>query len=229
MMLPNPSLLTRMQFCHRCSEMKICHPTSKCTGMLYVVVLWWMKIMCGLFWLLWHQELELFSVSFVTCKKCFKFGLTNLCTFVWDSFLVRINSVLSNAERKGRVRGRCSLVRPCRLLSGWLQLVQSRSKQSCKLVPCDGECAVRWSITQDIPWREARDVWCLPPNLESQGFHLIPLYYLLSCSSACSHWYFCLFSVYWPILLAFFKKMFHCFSLRDSLFGKASVLAVKRC
>ena len=36
----------------------------------------------------------------------------------------------------------------------------------------------------DRPRREAGDVWCLPPCLESQGCHLIPRCYLLSCSSA---------------------------------------------
>ena len=35
-----------------------------------------------------------------------------------------------------------------------------------------------------LPRREAGDVWCLPPCLESQGCHLIPLCSLLSCSSA---------------------------------------------
>ena len=47
-----------------------------------------------------------------------------------------------------------------------------------------------------------------PPCVESQGCHLSPLFFLLSCSSAHSHCSFCLvfFSAYWPIFLPLKKK-----------------------
>ena len=68
------------------------------------------------------------------------------------------------------------------------------------------------------PWREARDViWCL----ESQCCHLIPLYYLISCSSAYSHCsVLSFFTTYWPILLIFFQKILQ-YLLRNRLFGMA--------
>ena len=58
-----------------------------------------------------------------------------------------------------------------------------------------------------------------PPCLESQGCHLIPLCYLLSCSSAQSCYPFCLiFSACRPFLLNFFQKILQYFLLKDRLF-----------
>ena len=59
-----------------------------------------------------------------------------------------------------------------------------------------------------------------PPCLESQGCHLIPLCYFLSCSTAQSCYSFCLifFSACQSILLNFFQKILQYFSLRDRLF-----------
>ena len=56
----------------------------------------------------------------------------------------------------------------------------------------------------------------LPCSLQSQGCHLISLYYFLSCSSAKSFYSVCLvfFFFYRPVLLTYFKK----FSIRDWLF-----------
>ena len=64
-----------------------------------------------------------------------------------------------------------------------------------------------------------------PPCLKSQGCHLIPLYYLLSCCSAYRCYSFCLifFSACWSILLNFSQKIFQYFSLRDTLFCMVSV------
>ena len=60
---------------------------------------------------------------------------------------------------------------------------------------------------------------------KSQGCHFIPLYYLLSCSSAYSHCSFCLlsFSAYWPIPLTFFQKILQYLKLTDKPFGMAFV------
>ena len=54
--------------------------------------------------------------------------------------------------------------------------------------------------------------------LEIRGSHLIPFYYCLSCSSACSHCFFksCLF-----FLLAHSPDFLQYFSLRDMLVGMA--------
>ena len=63
-----------------------------------------------------------------------------------------------------------------------------------------------------------------PPCLESQGYHLIPLCYLLSCSSAQSFTLSVLsFSACWPFPLNFFQKILQYFSLRDRLFCMAPV------
>ena len=69
-----------------------------------------------------------------------------------------------------------------------------------------------------------------PLCLESQGCHLIPLYYLLSRSSAYRCYFFCLifflflfFSACWSISLNFSQKILQYFSLRDSLFCMVSV------
>ena len=63
-----------------------------------------------------------------------------------------------------------------------------------------------------------------PPCLESQGCHLIPLCYLLSCSSSWSCYPFCLIIF---CLLALSSKLFpensSIFSLRDRLFCMAPV------
>ena len=69
------------------------------------------------------------------------------------------------------------------------------------------------------------------PCLESQGCHLIPLYHLLSCSSAESCYSFCFifFSACWPILLKFFQSILQYFSLRDRpFFWYGSCLAARR-
>ena len=68
-----------------------------------------------------------------------------------------------------------------------------------------------------------------PPCLEFHGRHLIPLYGLLSCSSAYSPRSFCLLFVFCLLALSpvccccccfvlFFLKILHYFSLRDSFF-----------
>ena len=62
------------------------------------------------------------------------------------------------------------------------------------------------------------------PCLESQGCHLIPLCYLLSCSSAQPVNLSVLsFSACWPFLLNFFQKILQYFSIRDRLFCMAPV------
>ena len=68
------------------------------------------------------------------------------------------------------------------------------------------------------------------PHLEYQGCPLIPLYYLLICSSSESCYSFCLvfFPACWHILLTFFQKLLQYFSLRDRLFLYGSCLAVRR-
>ena len=66
-----------------------------------------------------------------------------------------------------------------------------------------------------------------PLCLGSQGCHLIPLYYLLSCFcfSAQPGYFFCLifFPACWPILLILFHKIQQYFLLRDRLFCTAPV------
>ena len=82
-------------------------------------------------------------------------------------------------------------------------------------------------VPSQFPRREAEDVWMSPPCLEPQGCHLIPLYHLLSCSSAESCYTFCggFFSSFFSCPLAyssdflfspenpsiFFVKRFFCF------------------
>ena len=63
-----------------------------------------------------------------------------------------------------------------------------------------------------------------PPCLESQGCHLIPLCYLLSCSSALSCYPFCLI-VFCLLALSFklFPENSSIFTLRDRLFCMAPV------
>ena len=65
------------------------------------------------------------------------------------------------------------------------------------------------------------------PCLESQGCHLIPLYYLLSCSSSWSYYSFCLIFLFFlpacPFSWTFSRKFFQYFSLRDRLFCMAPV------
>ena len=57
--------------------------------------------------------------------------------------------------------------------------------------------------------REAGDVWCFPPCLKSHGCHLIPLFYLLSCSSAQSCYSF--FPPAGPFSWTFSRKFFNVF------------------
>ena len=67
------------------------------------------------------------------------------------------------------------------------------------------------------------------PLSESQGCHLIPLCYLLSCSSALSCYPFCLIVFcLLALFLNFFQKILQYFSLRDKLFLYGSCLAVGR-
>ena len=63
---------------------------------------------------------------------------------------------------------------------------------------------------------EARDVWFL----ESQGCHLIPLYYLLSCSSAYSHCSFCLIFLSMPPCLFWLKIIIYFYIEYSSIFFK---------
>ena len=70
--------------------------------------------------------------------------------------------------------------------------------------------------------------WCLmsPPCLESQGCHLIPLCYLLSCSSAWVCYSFCL-TFFLPAGIfswTFSRKNLQYFSLGDRLFCMVPVL-----
>ena len=71
-----------------------------------------------------------------------------------------------------------------------------------------------------------RERLMFPPCLESQGCHLVPLYYLPSCSSAYPHGSFCF--VFFCCLLAlspdfFPQKILQHFWLGDRLFGMALV------
>ena len=96
-----------------------------------------------------------------------------------------------------------------------------------------------WSVLKSVGAGHSTDTAlpkggreCLmsPLCLEFQGCHLNPLYYLLSCSSAYSHCFFCLvfffflfsfffFFAYWFILLVLSpEKNLQYFSLRDRLF-----------
>ena len=61
------------------------------------------------------------------------------------------------------------------------------------------------------------------PCLESQGCHLIPLCYLLSCSPSSDTLSILSFSACWPFLLNFFQEILQYFLLRDRLFGMAPV------
>ena len=62
------------------------------------------------------------------------------------------------------------------------------------------------------------------PRVEAQGSHLIPLYYLLSCSSLSPVTLSVVsFSACWPFLLNFFQKILQYFSLRDRLFCMSPV------
>ena len=86
------------------------------------------------------------------------------------------------------------------------------------------------SIFAQTPRKGGRGCLMSPPCLESQGCHLIPLCYLLSCSSAQSCYPFCFFnfiflsfSACWPFLLNFFQKILQYFSSRDRLFCVAPV------
>ena len=80
-----------------------------------------------------------------------------------------------------------------------------------------------WSCLH-VPWREARDVWCLPPvwNLRAViWFHFaISSLVLLSSPVTLS---VLSFSACWPFLLNFFQKILQNFSLRDRLFCMAPV------
>ena len=55
-----------------------------------------------------------------------------------------------------------------------------------------GEISNAEQDTTVRPRREAEECLMSPPCLEYQGCHLVPLYYLLSCSSAKSCYSFCL-------------------------------------
>ena len=67
------------------------------------------------------------------------------------------------------------------------------------------------------------------PCMESQGCHLIPLYYLLSCSSVWSCYSFCRIFLLpvGPFSGTFSRKFFQYF-LRDRLFLYGSCLAARR-
>ena len=79
------------------------------------------------------------------------------------------------------------------------------------------------------PPKGSRGCLMSPPCLESQGCHLIPLYYLLSCSSAKSCYPFCLIVF---CLLALSSKLFpensSIFSVKRQAFLYDSCLAVGR-
>ena len=71
-------------------------------------------------------------------------------------------------------------------------------------------------IVGECPSKGGRRCLMSSPCLESQGCHLIPLYYLLSCSSASSYYSFCLifFSACLSILLNFFQKILPIFFVK---------------
>ena len=92
----------------------------------------------------------------------------------------------------------------------------------------EGSCSLNMIVstisTELLPPKGGRGCLMSPPCLESQGCHLIPLCYLLSCSSACPVTLSVLsFSACWPFLLNFFLKILQYFSLRDRLFCMAPV------
>ena len=79
------------------------------------------------------------------------------------------------------------------------------------------------------PPREAGNVCCLAPWLESQGCHLIPLSYLLSCVSAKFSYSFCLvlFLLMCPDVF-FLQNILRHFSLEVRLFVYGSCWASRR-
>ena len=98
------------------------------------------------------------------------------------------------------------------IIISWILIPLLSLYHGCVSSPKDGrECLM--SPPPSLP----------PPGLESQGCHLIPIYFLLSCLfflpspiilSVFS------FSACWPILLNFFQKILRYFSLREAyLYG----------
>ena len=80
-----------------------------------------------------------------------------------------------------------------------------------------------------IPPKGGRGCLMSPPCLESQGCHLIPLCYLLSCSSAQSCYLPVLsFSGCWPFLLNFFPENSSILFVKRQAFLYGSCLAVRR-
>ena len=66
------------------------------------------------------------------------------------------------------------------------------------------------------------------PCLESQGCRLIPLYYLLSCSSAIALSVLSFFSVYWPIVLTVFPENSSISFVKRQAFWYGPCLAARR-
>ena len=70
------------------------------------------------------------------------------------------------------------------------------------------------------PLKGGRECVISLPCLESQGCHLIPLYYFLSFSSPYSYYSFChtFFSARWSILLNSFQKILQYFFIKRKAF-----------
>ena len=107
----------------------------------------------------------------------------------------------------------------CHLFDGqfWLWSGSSDYSQINYIMDYLKKLLCQFRTLHNIPWKEEGDVCCLSPCLESQGCHLIPLYYLLSYASANPCCSFCLvfflsflFRGYWPTLL-FSRKFFSIF------------------
>ena len=64
-------------------------------------------------------------------------------------------------------------------------------------------CYFKVKVTVRVP--QFRDVWCLPPCLESQGCHFIPLYSLLFVCRV-ELFFLSFFSTCWPIFMTFFPE-----------------------
>ena len=130
------------------------------------------SLTCFLNWSLWELR------CLLTC--CFIRGLWKsccsslTCCFIW---------------------GLCNCKSCCSVSHILLHLSQGLCKSCCSSLTCcfiQGLCKSCCSVTHTLlhlshglcSLKEGRGCLISPPCLESQGFHLIPLCYLLSCSSA---------------------------------------------
>ena len=116
----------------------------------------------------------------------------------------------------------------------WLQLVYRELVRKVGALTLCGKVVLFWCrmleqrispliefiFFSPLPPKGSRGCLMSPPCLESRGCYLVPLCYLLSCSSVSLCYCFCLifFSACWSILLNFFQKKLLYFSLKDRLF-----------